>query len=87
MTKVIDTDYLPECPCLNCICVPVCRHKSYFKLYDNCFNISLFLPNTRNFSGYAVFDKITAVKLILQPTTWDMNIDGRVIINTKRSTL
>jgi hypothetical protein len=25
-----------ECPCHNCICVPVCRHKEYFYLIDDC---------------------------------------------------
>jgi len=25
-----------ECPCHNCICVPICRQKEYFRLIDDC---------------------------------------------------
>lgn len=78
---IIDTDYLPDCPCLNCVCVPICRHKQYSKLHKNCINLRMFLPgiyNDREDRNYIVFDKKVALKLALQPTTWDVQVDGSI---------
>lgn len=79
MADVIDTDYLPDCPCLNCICVAVCRHKLYHILHRDCFDVKLYLPGKYDDISYSVYDKKAALKLALQPTTWDMDREGFII--------
>ena len=33
-----------KCPCENCICIPVCKHKSFYKLFQDCIYLRIYEP-------------------------------------------
>lgn len=37
----------PKTPCINCICKPICRHKNFTKLVDDCSLIDGYLFITK----------------------------------------
>lgn len=34
---------LTKCPCEDCLCAPICRHKGYFKLMNDCSLINKYI--------------------------------------------
>ncbi len=58
-----------KCPCEACICVAVCRHKSYTGLFDDCRLITEYLP-------YHLFcikrkdSKLSCIAKALEPAKW-----------------
>ena len=57
---------LQEFPCYNCICVPVCRHKSFHSLYHDCSLIShLFNEDYK--------DIYLDLQTVLKPTLWKVD--------------
>jgi len=73
-----------KCPCEECILIPICRHKPYFQLLDEC---SLLKPMYErpacvlNESSPYTNQKKILIKH-LNPTTWTINKTGW-ICNTK----
>ena len=59
-----------ECPCENCICVAVCRHKPYDNLFQDCELLNDYEPSYKSMYSRNE-DLITAIKMILNPTGWD----------------
>ena len=60
-------------PCHECICVPICRHKSYIKVTHDCSRlISYFFGKTSSLAepnkGY--WPKSEMVKEDLKPVRW-----------------
>lgn len=33
-----------RCPCEDCICIPVCKHKSFYKLFRDCIYLRIYEP-------------------------------------------
>ena len=33
-----------KCPCKDCICIPVCRHKPYMNLFHDCILLRRYEP-------------------------------------------
>lgn len=71
-----------ECPCHNCICVPVCRHKSYHDLYFNCKLLEEYLKvalstssDDWDYENPTVFESL---RRTLNPTTWGTTKSGNV---------
>ena len=68
-----------KCPCKNCICVPMCRHKSYFDLLE----CPLLFPMYHNdsMSSMNLLDaphmeqKRVLIKY-LKPTLWNIDQKG-----------
>jgi len=58
-----------KCPCEDCLCVPICRHKHYF-IIEKCPLVSAYLCVTNR---EIRIKKITNVKKFLHPTTWDID--------------
>jgi len=58
-----------KCPCENCICISVCRHKEYIELFQDCKIINdfeLFYDEVEKRAS----EKIQLLENILQPSEW-----------------
>lgn len=64
-----------ECPCENCICMSVCKHKRYMALFQNCTILEKFEPNS-NVIQHRDQEKIMLLEKVLQPTTWFISFRG-----------
>jgi len=62
------------CPCIECICLPICRCKDYNKLFGECVLVCVYEPfyssvELRNRSN--IYD----LQAILKPTEWKYVLD------------
>ena len=58
-----------KCPCENCICVPICKHKTFYKLFYDCIYLRIYEP------GYLIreercLERIYGIQNILKSTVW-----------------
>ena len=58
-----------KCPCKGCICVPVCRHKTYGQLFRDCILLQEYEPIHRNYDDRDI-DKIGLLQRVLKPSQW-----------------
>ena len=54
-----------NCPCENCICLPVCRHKKYSRLFKDCSLIKEYIPFGNRKKKY-----LYQIEEIMKPTCW-----------------
>jgi len=54
------------CPCEDCLCVPICRHKRYIPLIK-CSILNNYIMKA---SYSTPSDKIETITTILEPTRW-----------------
>jgi hypothetical protein len=66
-----------KCPCKNCVCVPVCKHKGYFKLMSCRFLIDYVDLYYRGIH-YDCSHRVE-IKKILKPTNWDLTESKNVV--------
>ena len=73
-----------ECPCNNCICIPVCKHKKYTKLFKDCILLRTYIPEFQWVGGRS--PHITIVEKILKLTKWFLELkkDSGVYVFSKR---
>jgi len=72
-----------KCPCKNCICISVCRLKSYNDLVEDCTLLVRYydeITYETNPSDYPVLtekirNSIILLEKILNPVTWEVNLD------------
>jgi len=55
-----------KCPCEDCLCVPICRHKRYIPLIK-CSLLKDYIMKT---SISTALNKIGTITTILSPTRW-----------------
>lgn len=72
-----------KCPCENCICVPVCKHKKYHDLLE-CEILLNFIEDELVLNVKHVCDYFNAVhrRIIyatLKPSAWLIDVTGRVV--------
>jgi len=36
------------CPCIDCICIPICKNKGYTRLFEDCIYIRIYEPRYGN---------------------------------------
>jgi len=67
---------MEECPCIDCICIPICRHKRYMNIFRECILLRTYEP------GYC--QSITRSKKMIQtiydlilPTMWRISYSDR----------
>ena len=60
-----------KCPCKNCICVPICRHKSYLQMMSQCSIAKDYIPDYSVVHGKNAH-KVIAIEQAIGPTTWRM---------------
>ena len=59
------------CPCENCICISVCKHKHYVQLFINCILLKKYLPNYQDARKRSQ-NRLSNLYNIIQPTTWSV---------------
>jgi len=87
-------------PCDNCICVPICRHKLYSKLYDDCSLLSDYIKvkikDDRKIDLCVVsminrktiyFENLLQLQTHLKPTAWEVDAEGILIALRKDNKL
>jgi len=57
------------CPCENCICMSICRHKRYLVLFEDCTILKKFESNP-NIIEHRLNEKIILLEKVLQPSKW-----------------
>ena len=64
-----------DCPCEECICVPVCRNKPFMTLFNHCIFLRIYEPR---YSEATRRDPHRILKIIdhLQPDTWRASISS-----------
>ncbi len=58
-----------KCPCEACICVAVCRHKPYSRLFDDCRLVTEYLPYHKFFIKRDE-SNLGYIEEALEPTDW-----------------
>jgi hypothetical protein len=53
-----------KCPCIDCITLPICRHKSYMDLLKDC----ILIEDYKNRNPYK---KLETIQYILKPSIWN----------------
>ena len=72
-----------KCPCVNCICVAVCRHKHYSKLITECAILDGSIDaHIRSLELGEVVNHWPQIEKALKPTQW--SIDERNNIHPKK---
>ena len=73
-------------PCDTCICVPVCRHKLYGQLIENCKLLSLYFGTNVERKGHILYVHNNyhvpfrcLVESYLKPTRWSVDDEGQFI--------
>lgn len=72
---------MPQCPCYNCICVPVCRHKTFGEVIA-CPLIEKYV-STYNLQSY--FLCRISIHKSLKSTRWAVDYDDGRFIQYKRN--
>ena len=60
-----------NCPCENCVCLPVCRHKEYYNLFKNCSLIKEYIPDY-NIIYKRNKEYVYKLDEIMNPTRWSL---------------
>jgi hypothetical protein len=72
-------------PCIECISLPICRHKEYYPMFDQCSLISDYIPNNESIERRSP-TRVKQLEQILKPTTWTYGLypficeDHKVIV-------
>jgi hypothetical protein len=69
---------MEECPCIDCICIPICRHKHFLAVFIGCSIAREYEPN------YAAINKRSRERLIevekaLNSTRWEVLNEDKTI--------
>ena len=58
-------------PCIGCLLVPVCKHKSYYDLFEGCDILKEYEPQYRGMNNFiSRRPTVRALLDLFQPTTW-----------------
>lgn len=58
-----------NCPCKECICLAVCKHKMYIDLIKECLTVQHFLPDSCDASCRSD-EKLKELYDTIQPSKW-----------------
>jgi len=62
--------YKPDiCPCVDCICIPVCKHKPFSFLFCDCILVDSYAPRYKQ-RHIRDAEKIMEIQEILKPMRW-----------------
>lgn len=66
-----------KCPCIKCICLAVCRLKSFSNLFDDCDLLGQYYDDTKHsdISSPPHYNRI-AIRDALNPTRWEIDNAG-----------
>ena len=57
-------------PCKNCLCLPRCRHKQFFRLFAECSILYRYVPNSDDVE-LRNEDRLFLLQKIMKPTIWE----------------
>ena len=63
-----------KCPCVNCITVPICRHRSFVKILECPLALAYFMQYDLNLTNY--YSCRTYTYEALRSTIWHPHEDG-----------
>lgn len=61
-------------PCVECICIPICRHKEYSFLFFDCNLIQTYIPHHGN-ERRRNQARVEQLEEALKPTIWTYTIE------------
>jgi len=61
-------------PCKECICLPICRHKDPYTLFNDCEILTIYEPDFSDYNNRSI-SHMTALYNVLQPSTWRYEIN------------
>ena len=73
------TDILPDCPCVKCVCLAICRLKFYGTLFLECSIVQDYLTQSYDQDANHRFEHRVALKVALNPIAWDLTSEGFTI--------
>jgi len=64
-----------KCPCVDCICLPICRHKYVGRLFHECKLVDDYIPpwSTKDKMD---LNRVFILEDILKPDMWHTSIDS-----------
>ena len=63
------------CPCGQCILIPICRHKEYYTIFEQCILISEYIPNHQH-RHIRNMIRIRKVFKLFNPDKWSVGPYG-----------
>jgi len=71
-----------DCPCLNCICIPICKYKKYETMVENCTLLEeyLYVFDHVFFRKPDYSKLINEVIKIVKPRYWDFSEHFGIVI-------
>ena len=69
------TSNIMDCPCIDCVCMAICRHKRYILLFESCELLMKYEPHYIA-PGVRRAKRIIIIETTIDPTTWkyDLNV-------------
>jgi hypothetical protein len=64
------------CPCIDCILIPICRHKMYMQLFKDCCIVKEYVPKydwiyiDGHKDDKEIDDKVREICLAIDPVQW-----------------
>ena len=68
-----------EMPCEGCLCVPMCRHKTYQKLIEDCAVLHdkiMERKHDNEFKTMKIMQWRVEIQDVIKPTNWEVDICG-----------
>lgn len=72
-----------KCPCEDCLCIPICRHKHYYTLFHECLLISIYVENP--YLAKICINEIKITEKFLKPSSWE--VYNNVIVTGRQDDL
>lgn len=69
-----------KCPCIDCICTAICKHKLYGHLFRDCALLRNYMPK-HNITHLRHVERMKNIVEVLQPAHWKYEINYK--LNTK----
>lgn len=63
-----------DCPCIDCVCIPICRNKLYGYLFSDCMLLKRYIPNY-NVVHLRNVKKMKTIIETLKPPHWEYKVD------------
>jgi len=71
-----------ECPCKECILIPICRHREYYDLFEHCILVVNYIPNHRQ-RHIRNMIRIRRVFNMINPSKWYVSLEGSEVLQPR----
>ncbi len=59
-------------PCHKCVCIPICRHKHFNRLVDDCILVDEYIMHNIIYMKHTNYVYTKSVMDVLNPTRWEV---------------